>query len=223
MPPPLPENGLSRPDSGTALSTYDANDDEGCSEDDERAIVERTEEPGLDSLRGTFGAFGTMIRARRRATALSEARQRAASVVGRGSGVSGGRGDRENSLSMSVASAKQELEKADANGDTEKVEMAKRVFGNGRTLKSSMTSNEAFVLRQPPALTRPNTSPGPVNVLGEDMASSPTSTPSFPDLRRASSLHAHFDSNDDVERPPLTFPTAVPSAERKRDDQEGEL
>lgn len=36
-------------------------------------IVQKTEEPGLDSLRGTFGAIGTIIRAKRRARALSAA------------------------------------------------------------------------------------------------------------------------------------------------------
>ncbi|KAF7798511.1 hypothetical protein EIP86_009732 [Pleurotus ostreatoroseus] len=45
------------------------------SDPDEKAreIVEKTEEPGIDSLRGTFGAIGTIIRARRRARALSAA------------------------------------------------------------------------------------------------------------------------------------------------------
>ncbi|PIL31432.1 transporter [Ganoderma sinense ZZ0214-1] len=41
--------------------------------DEKRAIIARTEEPGLDSLRMTGGAIGTIIRARRRATALSTA------------------------------------------------------------------------------------------------------------------------------------------------------
>lgn len=36
-------------------------------------IVQKTEEPGLDSLRGTFGAIGTIIRAKRRARAFSAA------------------------------------------------------------------------------------------------------------------------------------------------------
>jgi magnesium transporter len=38
-----------------------------------REIVEKTEEPGMDSLRGTFGAIGTIIRAKRRMRALSAA------------------------------------------------------------------------------------------------------------------------------------------------------
>ena len=41
--------------------------------DEKRAIIARTEEPGLDSLRMTGGTIGTIIRARRRATALSNA------------------------------------------------------------------------------------------------------------------------------------------------------
>ena len=41
--------------------------------EDKRAIIARTEEPGIDSLRMTGGAIGTIIRARRRATALSVA------------------------------------------------------------------------------------------------------------------------------------------------------
>lgn len=36
-------------------------------------IVQKSEEPGIDSLRGTFGAIGTIIRAKRRARALSAA------------------------------------------------------------------------------------------------------------------------------------------------------
>ena len=40
-------------------------------EEEARAVVEKTEDPGIDSLRGTFGTIGTIIRARRRATALS--------------------------------------------------------------------------------------------------------------------------------------------------------
>lgn len=42
-------------------------------EEEKRAIVIKTEEPGIDSLRMTGGAIGTIIRARRRATALSAA------------------------------------------------------------------------------------------------------------------------------------------------------
>ena len=38
-----------------------------------REIVEKSEEPGMDALRGTFGAIGTIIRAKRRMRALSAA------------------------------------------------------------------------------------------------------------------------------------------------------
>ncbi|CDO73441.1 hypothetical protein BN946_scf185013.g76 [Trametes cinnabarina] len=41
--------------------------------EEKRAIIAKTEEPGIDSLRMTGGAIGTLIRARRRATALSAA------------------------------------------------------------------------------------------------------------------------------------------------------
>ncbi|KIP04337.1 hypothetical protein PHLGIDRAFT_76121, partial [Phlebiopsis gigantea 11061_1 CR5-6] len=40
-----------------------------------REIVEKTEVPGIDSLRGTFGAIGTIIRTKRRMRALSAASQ----------------------------------------------------------------------------------------------------------------------------------------------------
>lgn len=58
------EAGL-RPDEESDLDQDFANE--------KRAIVARTEEPGIDSLRMTGGAIGTIIRARRRATALSAA------------------------------------------------------------------------------------------------------------------------------------------------------
>ena len=44
------------------------------SEEETRAVVEKTEDPGIDSLRGTFGTIGTIIRARRRASVLSQRR-----------------------------------------------------------------------------------------------------------------------------------------------------
>lgn len=50
-----------------------------------RHIVEKTEEPGLDSLRGVAGAIGTIIRARRRArelSAMSATRSRTSSEAG---------------------------------------------------------------------------------------------------------------------------------------------
>ncbi|KAH9949417.1 magnesium transporter NIPA-domain-containing protein [Amylocystis lapponica] len=42
-------------------------------DDEKHAIVARSEEPGIDALRGTFGAIGTIIRARRCASVLSAA------------------------------------------------------------------------------------------------------------------------------------------------------
>lgn len=224
LPPPLPENGavVVNLDSDEEGDLYDEIDDKGCSDDEERAIVEKTEEPGLDSLRGGFGAFGSLIRARRRATALSEVRQRSSNVTGRGSEVSTstrGREARGNSLSMSVVSGNADL----GIVDPEKAEMGVQVFSNGRTHKLSTKSNEAVISRPAPVLKRPNTSPGPVNVFGEETAESPLSIPPFPDLRRASSLHAHFDANNAALEQSRTLPSVVPSTmKRKRDDKEGD-
>jgi len=53
------------------LDALDIDVDDELSE--KQAIVEKTEEPGMDSLRGVAGALGTIIRARRRARALSAA------------------------------------------------------------------------------------------------------------------------------------------------------
>ncbi|KAF9787112.1 magnesium transporter NIPA-domain-containing protein, partial [Thelephora terrestris] len=52
------------------LAESDSSDTE-----DTEIIVEKVEQPGIDSLRGTFGAIGTIIRNRRR-TALAEAQDR---------------------------------------------------------------------------------------------------------------------------------------------------
>ncbi|KAH8099862.1 magnesium transporter NIPA-domain-containing protein [Cristinia sonorae] len=53
------------------LEELDIHEEDELSE--KQAIVEKTEEPGLDSVRGVAGALGTIIRARRRARALSAA------------------------------------------------------------------------------------------------------------------------------------------------------
>ncbi|KAI0778998.1 DUF803-domain-containing protein [Trametes elegans] len=75
--------------------------------DEKRSIVARTEEPGLDSLRMTGGAIGTIVRARRRATALSLAsasRSQISSAGGMGSVHSGPgrRHTRNSSVSMTA-------------------------------------------------------------------------------------------------------------------------
>lgn len=52
------------------------NDEEKGPDDDAvdlHAIVERTEDPGIDALRGTFGALGTIVRVRRRRDAVRSA------------------------------------------------------------------------------------------------------------------------------------------------------
>ncbi|RPD56954.1 DUF803-domain-containing protein [Lentinus tigrinus ALCF2SS1-7] len=65
----------------------DVDDSEIDLAEEKRAIVIKTEEPGIDSLRMTGGAIGTIIRARRRATALSaasETRSRLSASTGAG-------------------------------------------------------------------------------------------------------------------------------------------
>lgn len=49
-----------------------------------REIVEKSEEPGIDALRGTFGAIGTIIRAKRRIRALSAASHATRSTMSQG-------------------------------------------------------------------------------------------------------------------------------------------
>jgi len=53
----------------------DEDDPEFDEETEKRAIVEKVEEPGLDSLRGFSGAVGSIIRLKRRARELSHASQ----------------------------------------------------------------------------------------------------------------------------------------------------
>lgn len=71
---------LSLSPSTTRAMTHDIDleadqDRETIEFDENRAIVEKTEEPGLDSLRGFAGAIGTIIRIRRRAREFSHASQ----------------------------------------------------------------------------------------------------------------------------------------------------
>jgi len=63
------------------LPDEDADVDSELDELETKRIIAKTEEPGIDALRGTLGLIGTIIRARRRASALS-ARSRSRSNVG---------------------------------------------------------------------------------------------------------------------------------------------
>jgi len=61
-------------------------------EEEDRAVVAKTEDPGIDALRGTFGTVGTIIRARRRATVLAQVRARVrAASESAAAGMAGGR------------------------------------------------------------------------------------------------------------------------------------
>ncbi|KAF8500603.1 magnesium transporter NIPA-domain-containing protein, partial [Hysterangium stoloniferum] len=60
-----------------ARAEVDPNAAKELEQEEDRAVVAKTEDPGIDALRGTFGTVGTIIRARRRATALAQVRARA--------------------------------------------------------------------------------------------------------------------------------------------------
>jgi hypothetical protein len=192
-----------------------ATEEEEHSDEEERAIVEKSEEPGMDSLRGTFGAVGTLVRARRRATALSEVKRKPSNITGRGSEVSTStRGEpRADSLYASVSSRPRAL--SDAEAESEKA-------GQEKLVKLFVTSHgdDVSIARPPPVLRRPNTSPGPLDVLVGGMAETPESMLPLPELRRASSLHAHFDANDIVSRSrsrtlPAVLSPSKPDEEKK--------
>lgn len=106
-------------------------------EDETRAVVEKTEDPGIDSLRGTFGTVGTIIRARKRATALSQARSSRMRTS------SNGNMDDLRADSCGTDAAVKE------GGDTEKTEFKREVLtgatvvnGNGRGFVASPLSTQ---------------------------------------------------------------------------------
>lgn len=70
---PVPSN---RPgDDGTATDAQVLLEENIDPEEEVKAMVEKIEDPGIDALRGTFGAIGTLIRARKRKTALAQVLQ----------------------------------------------------------------------------------------------------------------------------------------------------
>ncbi|KAG9094448.1 hypothetical protein FRC06_010801 [Ceratobasidium sp. 370] len=63
--------------------------------DEDVLSLAETEEPGMDALRGGFGAFGTLVRARRRSIIVHEGRARRGTVTSQTSGVSGRTGSED--------------------------------------------------------------------------------------------------------------------------------
>jgi hypothetical protein len=204
---PLQEVDLESAQPGAPVQAspfYD--DDDYNSEEEVKAIMEKTEEPGMDSLRGSFGAIGTLIRLRRRATALSEAksRRRPSNATDGRSEFSEGTG-RPSSACSGGASLEPDggrdlnVEKADP----------KQYVGDTRNYKVSTTSKEPLVPSST-SLRWSNSAPTPRARLlsdGQQHSRTSESLPRVPPLRH-SSLHAHFDADGTVSRS-LTLPTAA--------------
>lgn len=155
-------------------------------------IVEKVEQPGLDSLRGTFGAIGTIIRNRRR-TVLTEAHDR-----------SNIRNRRESEASgLGSQSINEERRQPEEERDIEKLDLGRKYFGS-RTRKPSEPT-PSTLLRTQSGDTHPQGAP---SILFPPSSSSPTEQPalqSSPESeksdplttspRHAPALHAHFDLN----------------------------
>ena len=167
-------------------------DDDSSDLGDEEVIVEKTEQPGIDSLRGTFGAVGTIIRNRRR-TALTEAHSRSNLRNRRGSEASG----------LASQSINEEPRQPGEGKDPEKLDLGRKYFGSGTrptpepTAPTLLSAPPRDALPQAtPSMLFPPSSSSPVNqpVLHsspESEKSDPLATPT----KRAPALHAHFDPN----------------------------
>ena len=160
--------------------------------EDEDVIVEKTEQPGIDSLRGTFGAVGTIIRNRRRVTALSEAHNRSQIRNRRGSETS----------ALASQSINEEPRQPGEERDPEKVDLSHKYFGQ-RTGKPGPTAST--LLSVPPRDTHPQGAssilslPPPASSAEQPVLhSSPESEKPDPvttSPKRTPALHAHFDPN----------------------------
>ena len=198
-----------------ASQVWDATLAEGDSSDteDEDVIVEKTEQPGIDSLRGTFGAVGTIIRNRRRATALSEAQNRSHSRNRRGS---------ENSgvASQSIIEEPREPgEERDSEKDPEKLDLGCKYFGQRTGKPSELTVSTS--LDVPPRDTHVQSTP---SILFSPSSTYPAeqpvlhSSPEFekPDPAKTSptqapTLHAHFDPHQQGPSPRLRTSSPRPT------------
>lgn len=179
-----------------------ANSDSSDVEDTE-VIVEKVEQPGLDSLRGTFGAIGTIIRNRRR-TVLSEAHDRSQIRNQRRGGASG-------SASQSIS---EELQQPNGEErDAEKLELGRKYCGSG-TRKPSEPTPSALHDTHPQG-TQSILFPPSSGFSAERPAfhSSPESEKSDPLItppRRAPTLHAHFDPNQQSPSSRIQTPSLPP-------------
>jgi len=188
------ESGASHVGDAT-LADSDSSDTE-----DIDIIVEKIEQPSLDSLRGTFGAIGTIIRNRRR-TALAEAHDRNNTR----SNIRNRRGSEASGLASQ--SINEEPRLPGEERDVEKLDLGRRYFGSGirrpsepiasalptappRDINPQSTPSILF----PPSPSFPAEQPmlhsSPESEKSDPLATSPKRTPG---------LHAHFDPN---EQPP---------------------
>ena len=173
--------------------------------EDTEDIVEKVEQPGLDSLRGTFGAVGTIIRNRRR-TALSEAYDRNQVRNRRGSEASG----------LASQSVNEEPRRPGEERDAEKLDQDRSHF----PLRAR--SSAPILPSAPPRDTNPQGTPSilylPTSTSPIDrpeVHSSPESEKPDPLMtppKRAAGLRAHFDL---IQQPPSsriqTSPPPLPS------------
>jgi len=181
-------------------------DNDSSDTEDEDVIVEKTEQPGIDSLRGVFGAVGTIIRNRRR-TALSEAHNRSQVRNRRGSEASG----------LASRSINEEPRQPGEERDPEKLDLGRKYFGSGtRKPAESATSGLINVPSRDthPQNTPPVLFPSSPGFLAEPVLhSSPESEKPDPlatSPKRAPVLHAHFDSNQQPPGPNLENPSPPP-------------
>lgn len=188
------ESGASHVGDAT-LADSDSSDTE-----DIDIIVEKIEQPSLDSLRGTFGAIGTIIRNRRR-TALAEAHDRSNTR----SNIRNRRGSEASGLASQ--SINEEPRQPGEERDVEKLDLSRRYFGSGMRRPSEPTA--PVLLNASPRDTNPQSTPSnlfpPSSTFSAEppmLHSSPESEKSDPlatSSKRTPGLRAHFDPN---EQPP---------------------
>ena len=199
-------------------------DSDSSDPEDEEVIVEKTEQPGIDSLRGTFGAVGTIIRNRRR-TALSEAHSRSNLRNRRGSEASG----------LASQSITEEPRQPVEQKDPEKLDLGRKYFGPGTRETSEPTTSTLPSVRPrdtlpqgTPSMLFPPSSGSPANQ--PVLHSSPESEKSDPlamPTKRAPVLHAHFGPNQQprssrpqtASPPPASNGTASVSSGADQPDQ----
>ena len=203
--PPGVSHSVTDVESG-ASQVWDATlaESESSGTEDEEVIVEKTEQPGIDSLRGTFGAVGTIIRNRRRTTALYEAHNRSQTRNRRGSETSG-------LASQSINEEQREPgEERDPEKHPEKPDLGHKYFGQrtGRPSEPVVSTSLSVPDRDTRAQSTPSILSPSSTSLGEQPAlhTSPESEKSDPMKAyptRASALHAHFDPNQQFPSPRL--------------------